>query len=175
VPFGEYVPLQHWLRGLIQFLDLPMSDFAPGPARQPPLRAGGVALAPFICYEVVYPELVANWLPAADALITISNDAWFGHSIGPLQHLQMAQMRALESGRYMLRGTGNGVTAIIDERGRITTRLPQFERGVLLGSFVPMRGATPFARTDTWAVIGLCFALLAGCGLVGWIRRVRPA
>lgn len=171
VPFGEYVPLQHWLRGLIRFFDLPMSDFAAGPKEQAPLQAAGVALAPFICYEVVYPELVANWLPQADALITISNDAWFGRSIGPLQHLQMAQMRALESGRYMLRGTGNGVTAIIDERGRITAQLPQFERGVLRGEFMPMRGATPFARTDTWAVIGLCFALLAGCGLAEWLRR----
>jgi len=160
VPFGEYVPLENQLRGVIQFFDLPMSDFAAGPTQQSLLVAGGIHFATSICYEVVYPD-IARATPDSDALLTISNDAWFGHSIGPLQHLQMAQMRALESGRPMIRATGNGITALIDERGRITERLPQFETAVLLGTFQPMTGMTPFARTGTWPSIVFCGLVLA--------------
>ena len=98
VPFGEYVPLQDLLRGLIAFFDLPMSDFARGPADQPLLQAKGYQIAAYICYEVVYPEFAAGLAAQSNLLLTVSNDAWFGKSIGPLQHLQMAQMRALEAG-----------------------------------------------------------------------------
>jgi apolipoprotein N-acyltransferase len=170
VPFGEYVPLEQWLRGLIRFLDMPMSAFSAGPAGQLPLRAAGLKLGPLICYEVVYPDLVAEWLPHSDVLITISNDAWFGRSIGPLQHLQMAQMRALEAGRPMIRGTGNGVTALIDHRGRITARAPQFERTTLTGTIQPMQGATPFARTGVWPSIVLAGIFAIG-GYFGGRRR----
>jgi len=159
VPFGEYVPLQEYLRGLIQFFDLPMSDFAAGPAGQAPLRAGNITFAPYICYEVVYGDLVRH--ARADVLVTLSNDAWFGHSIGPLQHLQMAQMRALELGRYMIRATGNGATALIDERGRITARIPQFERAVLTGSVQPFEGLTPYARFGSWPILGFCLLTIA--------------
>lgn len=173
VPFGEYVPLEHWLRGLIRFLDLPMSAFTAGPPDQPPLRAAGLRLGPLICYEVVYPDLVADWLPNSDALITISNDAWFGRSIGPLQHLQMAQMRALEAGRPMIRGTGNGVTALIDHRGRITAQAQQFTRTTLSGAIQPMQGVTPFARTGVWPSIALAALLLAACVLRGGSGRKK--
>ena len=83
VPFGEYVPLQDMLRGLIEFFNLPMSDFARGPADQPLLQAKGYQVAPFICYEVVYPEFAAGLAARSDLLLTISNDTWFGTSIGP--------------------------------------------------------------------------------------------
>lgn len=168
VPFGEYVPLEKYLRGLIQFFDLPMSDFQAGPSHQPPLRASGLTFAPYICYEVVYGDLVRH--ARADVLLTLSNDAWFGHSIGPLQHLQMAQMRALELGRYMVRATGNGVTAIIDEKGRITARAPQFERTVLTGSIEGFSGLTPYARFGSWPILSLCGIIVALCC---W-RRAKP-
>lgn len=161
VPFGEYVPLESTLRGLIHFFNMPMSDFQAGPSNQAPLRAGNLTFAPYICYEVVYGDLVRH--ARADVLLTLSNDAWFGHSIGPLQHLQMAQMRALELGRFMVRATGNGVTAIIDEKGRITARAPQFERTVLVGEVRGFSGLTPFARYGSWPILGLCGALIAGC------------
>lgn len=167
VPFGEYVPLEKYLRGLIQFFDLPMSDFQAGPSHQPPLRAGNLTFAPYICYEVVYGDLVRH--ARADVLLTLSNDAWFGHSIGPLQHLQMAQMRALELGRYMVRSTGNGVTAIIDEKGRIAARAPQFERTVLTGSIEGFSGLTPYARFGSWPILSLCGIIVALCCL----RRAR--
>jgi len=160
VPFGEYVPLEQWLRGLIAFFDLPMSNFSRGPAGQEPLRAGSYRAAPFICYEIVYPGLVASGSRNADLLVTISNDTWFGASIGPLQHLEMARMRALENGRYLLRGTNNGVTAIIDHRGRVRTRTGQFEEATLVGDAHAMLGHTPFTSFGTGPVIGGCTVLL---------------
>lgn len=161
VPFGEYVPLESVLRGLIRFFDLPMSAFSPGPSNQAPLRAGDLTLAPFICYEIVYPELITQWLPAADLLITISNDAWFGRSIGPLQHLQMAQMRALESGRYLLRATGTGVTAIIDQRGQIVVRGKQFQRTVVSGEAHVFTGSTPYSRFGNGPLLIVCGLILS--------------
>ncbi len=170
VPFGEYVPLQDMLRGLIAFFDLPMSDFARGPADQPPLQAKGLRIAPFICYEVVYPEFAADLAARSDLLLTVSNDTWFGTSIGPLQHLQMAQMRALESGRWMIRATNNGVTALIDPQGRITAQIPQFQQAVLYGDVQPMQGLTPYLRWRAWPLVVLCVGLL---GWALWARRKR--
>ncbi|WP_263144203.1 apolipoprotein N-acyltransferase [Pseudomonas sp. RIT-PI-AD] len=160
VPFGEYVPLQDLLRGLIAFFDLPMSDFARGPADQPLLEARGYKLAPYICYEVVYPEFAASLAAQSDMLLTISNDTWFGTSIGPLQHLQMAQMRALEAGRWMIRATNNGVTALIDPQGRITAQIPQFQPAVLYGEVQPMQGLTPYLHWRSWPLAILCAVLL---------------
>lgn len=161
VPFGEYVPLESWLRGLIRFFDLPMSNFSPGMPDQQPLRAGSYRIAPFICYEVVYPDLVANAARNADLLITISNDSWFGRSIGPLQHLQMARMRALENGRYMLRGTNNGVSAIIDHRGQLVAQSEQFVTTTLHGRAEVMLGQTPFSSFGSAVVVGGCGLALA--------------
>jgi apolipoprotein N-acyltransferase len=160
VPFGEYVPLEQQLRGLIEFFDLPMSNFSAGAANQPPLQAGSYRVAPFICYEVVYPDLVASNARNADILVTISNDSWFGQSIGPLQHLQMAQMRALENGRYMIRATNNGVSAIIDQRGRIRARTDQFVETTLTHEAQVMLGSTPFGSFGSIPVIVGCAGLL---------------
>ncbi len=157
VPFGEYVPLEQWLRGVIAFFDLPMSAFSPGPSGQGALRAGSYRVAPYICYEIVYPELVAASARQADLLITISNDSWFGRSIGPLQHLQIAQMRALENGRHLIRGTNNGVSAIIDHRGQIVARTEQFVEDTLVGEVQVMLGLTPFASFGSKPI-------LIGCG-----------
>ena len=155
VPFGDYVPFEEMLRGLIGFFDLPMSVLSPGEPGQSPLRgADGITLGMAICYEIAYPELVREQSTEADALITISNDTWFGKSIGPLQHLQIARMRALENGRYVLRATNDGVTAIIDRKGEVTARLPQFEAGVLTGVFHRTRGTTPFTRFGSMLIVG---------------------
>lgn len=165
VPFGEYVPLQELLRGLIAFFDLPMSDFARGAADQPLLQAKGYQIAPSICYEVVYPELSASLAARSQLLLTVSNDTWFGTSIGPLQHLQMAQMRALEAGRWMIRATNNGVTGLIDPFGRIAVQIPQFQQAVLYGEVVPMQGLTPYLYWRAWPLVILC-GLLFGWALL---------
>ncbi len=156
VPFGEYVPLEGLLRGLIAFFDLPMSAFSPGPADQKPLRVGPYRVAPFICYEIAYGDQVAASARDTDLLITISNDSWFGNSIGPLQHLQIAQMRARENGRYVLRAANNGVSAIIDHQGRIVDRTEQFMEATLVGEAEVMLGNTPFGSFGTVPIILTC-------------------
>jgi apolipoprotein N-acyltransferase len=161
VPFGEYVPMEGVLRGLIAFFDLPMSAFTAGPTGQAPLRAGAFRVAPYICYEIVYPDLVASGARDADLLITISNDSWFGDSIGPLQHLQMAQMRALENGRYLIRGTNNGVSAIINAQGEIVVASDRFVTTTLQGQVEAMLGSTPFSRFGSTPVIAGCALGLA--------------
>jgi apolipoprotein N-acyltransferase len=174
VPFGEYVPLERWLRGLIAFFDLPMSQFSVGPTAQPLLTmttpAGQVlSIASYICYEVVYPDFAATIAKDAAFLITVSNDSWFGDSIGPLQHAQMARFRALETQRDMLRGTNNGVTAIINHRGEVTAALPQFTEDVLLGTIQPRSGQTPFMRWGATPTLLLAAVLLA----INWLGRRR--
>lgn len=160
VPFGEYVPLENVLRGLIDFFDLPMSAFSPGSEDQKPLKAGAYRVAPFICYEIVYGGLVAKSARDADLLITISNDSWFGDSIGPWQHLQIAQMRGRENGRFVLRGTNNGISAIIDHQGRIVKRTDQFVETTLTGEAEVMMGYTPFSRFGNLPIIAGCFSVL---------------
>ena len=112
-----------------------------------------------ICYEVVYPDLVRSNETVPGILATISNDSWFGNSIGPLQHFQMARMRAVENGRFMLRSTNNGMTAIIDQRGNVQTSLPQFEAGVLRGYADIRTGQTPFAKMGHLPLIMLLFMI----------------
>ena len=166
VPFGEYVPLERWLRGLIDFFDLPMSNFNRGSARQGPLQAGDHRVAPLICYEIVYPELAARSARRAELLVTISNDSWFGGSIGPLQHLEMARMRALENGRYLLRGTNNGVSAIIDHRGAIVARSEQFVETTLVGDAQVMLGHTPFTSFGSTPLLVALASLLGSMALL---------
>ncbi|MBN1684649.1 MAG: apolipoprotein N-acyltransferase [Gammaproteobacteria bacterium] len=155
VPFGEYLPFERFLRGLIAFFDLPMSDFSKGPAQQALFDIKGVKIAPYICYEVGFPSLVRSDLPAANVLLTMSNDAWFGDSLAAWQHLQMGQMMALSAGRYMLFSTNNGVTAIIDFQGKIIKRLPRFKTDVLTGKINIMKGSTPWIKIGDWPVVSM--------------------
>lgn len=176
VPFGEYVPLEGLLRGLIRFFDLPMSRSRPGPADQAPLRVAirgpeaGIGMSMAICYEIAYGDLVRELSADAGLLATLSNDTWFGDSIGPSQHLQMAQMRALELSRPLLRATNDGITAYVDHRGRLGGRLPRFEPDVLRGTVQPRTGATPYARLGSGPVLLLALLLL----LPALRQRLRP-
>ena len=172
VPFGEYVPLEKYLRGLITFFDLPMSRNRPGPAAQPPLMLDGQTVSVAICYEVVYPELVRRAGPSPALLLTVSNDTWFGASIGPWQHLQMARMRALENGRSMVRATSNGITAVIDHRGRLVADLPGFAAGVLRQEVELRGGETPFHRFGTWPSLMAAALLLLVAQAPVLLRRV---
>lgn len=172
VPFGEYVPLEHWLRGLIYFLDLPTSHMSPGAELQPSLRAGDYRVAPFICYEIVYPDLVAHNSHDTDFLITISNDSWFGDSLGPQQHLQMAQVRALETGRYIIRGTNDGISAIINPQGKLQQTSTRFKQQTLTGNIYSAKGNTPFMLAGS---LPLMLLMLGVLGLyVYFLKRRQP-
>ncbi len=164
VPFGEYVPLESWLRGLIDFFDLPMSSFSLGPPNQIPLQLqrsnGTIQLSAYICYEIVYPDLVAETARNSDLLLTISNDSWFGNSLAPHQHLQMARMRALETGRFLIRGTNNGISALINADGEIIQQGPQFQVDLLQGEVLPMTGTTPFGQFGSVPVLILSSLLI---------------
>lgn len=161
VPIGEYIPMEEWLRGAIPFFNLPMSSFTWGPSNQPPLLVKTQPMAPFICYEIAYPSLVQRLSKSASILTTISNDGWFGRSIGPDQHFEMVRMRAKETGRYILRGTNNGITAIINDQGKVVSQAPRFVPAVLRGEVYPAQGFTPWQRMGVQPILWLCALLLA--------------
>ncbi len=165
VPFGDYVPLQEVLRGLIGFFDLPMSGFSPGTSGQRLLQVAGHKVGISICYEDVFGEEVIRNLPEASLLVNATNNAWYGDSLAPPQHLQMSRMRALETGRSVLRVTTNGISAIINPKGKIVARSPQFETYVITGSVQPMQGATPYVRMGNWPAL-LLLVLMLGAGFV---------
>ncbi len=169
VPFGEYIPLGSVLRPLIDFFNLPMTGFSAGAPDQPPLEAAGQKLAPSICYEDAFGEELLDFLPESTLLVNGSNNAWYGDSFAPHQHLQINRMRTLETARPMLRVTTNGISALIDERARILARSRQFEAAVLSGTVQPRTGVTPYMRTgNTLVVVLMLMAVLAG-----WLLRSR--
>ena len=161
VPFGEYIPFESWLRGTIAFFSRDMSSFSAGNNQQSPLFIKNYRLAAAICYEIAYPELTRHNAEKADFIATLSNDGWFGHSIGPHQHLQMVQMRALETGKWIIRATNNGVSALIDPHGHIRQQAPQFKQAILRGTVYVTEGHTPYSRFANWPVLILSFVLLA--------------
>jgi len=159
VPFGEFIPPGFgWVPSILK---IPLADFTRGSAAQAPLDLAGQRIAVNICYEDAFGEEIIRVLPEATLLVNISNVAWFGDSLAPHQHLQIAQLRALETGRTMLRATNTGMTAIIDHRGRIAAVLPPFTDGTLSGSAQGRSGATPYVRWGNTPLVLLALLLCA--------------
>lgn len=171
VPFGEYLPLRFLIEPFRNLIQVPMSDLTSGRDDQPLLQLAGYPVGASICYEATLARKINTALPEAAFLINASNDAWFGDSLAPHQHLQIAAMRSLETGRWMLRATNTGISALINPQGQVVARTPQFEQTVLRGEITPMQGATPFVLWGAWPVWLL--SVLGVLVLVLW-RRLRP-
>lgn len=168
VPFGEFLPLKPVFGWLLDLMHIPMSDFSRGALDQRPMHAAGERVAVDICYEDVFGEEVIRQLPEATLLVNVSDDAWFGDSIAPRQHMQISQMRALETGRMMLRATNTGMTAVIDRRGRLISTLPAFVQKSLDATVQGYSGSTPYVLWGNHA-----FLLLAGAMLLFGLAKSR--
>ena len=171
VPFGEFIPFG--FRWFVDWMRIPLGDFTSGTSAPSPLRLGNESVAINICYEDLFGEEIIRQLPQATVLVNISNIAWFGDSLAPHQHLQISRMRALESGRPMLRATNTGFTAVIEANGRVVDRLPLFTEGALRASVQGRAGSTPFARTGNWPIVSLSACVLAVALLRRRVRSVR--
>jgi apolipoprotein N-acyltransferase len=168
VPFGEYFPVPAFVRSWLRLMSLPYDDFTAGAPHQTMLSAAGQPLGLTICYEDAFGSQQLEVLRRATLLINVTNNAWYGDSTAPHQHLQIARMRALEAGRFLVRAANDGITAVIDSQGKIAARLPQFQEGVLRAAVQPMTGLTPYARLGNYPVVLGALGCLA---IAVWRRR----
>lgn len=170
VPFGEYFPVPDFLLPFLAAANMRFPSLAPGPEQQPPIVVDGVRIGLSICFEIVFPREIQKELPAAGILVNVTNDAWFGDSTAPHQHFQIARMRAMESGRPLVRAANTGISAIIAADGTVRKRTRQFEVTTLQAMVQPRAGATPYVfygNGPLWALsIALCLLGVAG----SWLR-----
>jgi apolipoprotein N-acyltransferase len=172
VPFGEFVPLRPLFGPVVAAMAIPLTDFSRGALDQRPLAIAGQRVAVNICYEDAFGEEIIRQLPEATLLVNVSNVAWFGDSIAPLQHLQIAQMRAIETGRPMLRATNSGMTAVVDASGHIVDAAETFRTEIVEAKVTGRTGATPYVRFGNAPVLLLAMSLL-GLSAATALRR-RP-
>jgi len=160
LPFGEYLPWQPVSGFILNSLAIKLGNFKPGDVNQPLLKAGGYPFITSICYEDAFGDAGIIGLPGAAYLVNVTNDGWFGHSIEPHQHLQIARMRAMETGRFLLRATNTGVTAVVAPDGKILSQAPTFKPTVLTETITPMGGMTPYASSGDKPIILVLMILL---------------
>jgi apolipoprotein N-acyltransferase len=166
VPFGETIPAKPVLGFFINdILHIPLADQTPGPANAPPLDVAGEKVAVDICYEDAYGGELRHASRDATLLVNVTNDAWYGHSIAAWQHNQIAAMRALESGRPLLRATNTGITSAIDFHGREFASLPWYTRGILEVRVEGRSGSTPYLALGD-ALPLACAAVLLAAGAI---------
>ncbi len=172
VPFGEYIPF----RGLVSFLEdyiqVPIGDLANGEGR-PLVKLKGYPVGTSICYEAVYGNEIIEAMPDAKLLINVSNDAWFGDSLAPHQHLEITRSRAIETGRYLLRATNTGISAVISPDGSIINKSAQFQEDVVRAKIYPYSGQTPYSCWGNWAIVTILFSILFIICLYQWRARSR--
>ncbi|WP_267256486.1 apolipoprotein N-acyltransferase [Coxiella endosymbiont of Ornithodoros maritimus] len=160
VPFGESFTSSKICNLLMKYFDIPMSNLSPGPEDQEPTVVKAIPFAPFICYEIAYPNEVLNHVSNKQFIVVVSDDSWFAGTIAPVQQLQIAQMRALETERYLLYSTNTGITAIISPEGKIVKSAPQNQRLVLNGQIKPVTGKTPLMSWNYYPVVGIIIVFL---------------
>jgi apolipoprotein N-acyltransferase len=166
VPYSEYFPVPDWVRGVLRRMNLPYSDISKGSEQQPPLRAGGLELAPTVCYEDAFGNAQRRLSASSDVLLNVTNDAWFGHSPARYQHFQMGRLRAIEAQRYLVRAANDGVSAVVGPRGEVLASAPEYEEAVMRGTVQARRGLTPYLRLGDWP-------LLAFAGLVAVLAVLK--
>lgn len=170
VPFGEFFPGKQTFSWIYNQLSIPLSDLSSGPLDQPLLKAGEVSIAPYICYEIAFPGEVARTLKGAEVIVVLTDDSWFGDSLAASQHLEMAQMRAKETGRFVLFSSNTGPSAIINPEGNIEGKTLR-DKAVVLTAEVPlMQGSTPYLILGDHPLGVLLTLMLLGLIL---IRRDR--
>lgn len=168
LPIGEFVPFKKYLRPLGKLFDLPMSDFSEGSANQPQIQVKGHRWLSAICYEIAFGDELQQLITSqTDTLLTISNDTWFGHSIGPAQHLQIAKMRAIELQRPLVRATNSGLSATVDIHGHVIKQLPPFISANLYSKIQPATGYTPYQR---WGRIPIYMLFMIALIVWGYLR-----
>lgn len=170
VPLGEFYPFRGLLEFFSQWINIPMSDVDFGPDDQELITAAGQKIGVSICFEDAFDRDVLMSLPDASLLVNVSNDAWFEKSAESMQHHQIARMRALETGRYMLRSTNTGVSSIIDEKGQVLEASPAFERHVLTAEVQAFKGSTPYVIWQNYLLVGLSLF-----GLVAYYFKLRKS
>ena len=171
VPFAEFFPVPHFVRTWLRLMSLPYDSFDRGGTNQSPLPVAGLQLGATVCYEVGYGGYMLHMLPKADALVNVTNDAWFGHSTARYEQFQMARMRALEEGRSMIVATNDGISAVIGPQGKVLASAPPYEAYVLRSSVTPRAGLTPFARVGNWLIVCLGALGFAAALLFAALRR----
>lgn len=169
VPFSEYIPFLEYIRWLGDYIQLPYDSVKRGTGPTTLNVAGQIAQMS-VCYEDVYGDETIRGLPEATMLINVSNDGWFTGSIEPYQHMEIARMRAVETGRYLLRGTNIGVSAIVNEKGKIIATEPAYKIKTIRGEAQAFTGATPYVRMGNTLIIGLLFI---GLGFGLYVKRIR--
>ena len=173
VPFGEFIPLPGLIGWIYQYMNMPLSGFSRGGANQAPLLLAGHHIAFNICYEDSFGEELIGPAARAGILANVSNLAWFGKSVAMSQHLQLSQARALETGRFMLRATNNGMTAIVRPNGEISSVAAPFSQQVLEGMVQDYQGLTPYMQLGNQPVIIACVSLLVMAMALGAYQRYR--
>ncbi len=159
VPFSEYIPFLEHMRWLGKWIQLPYDSVKRGTGTTT-LDVAGITAQMSVCYEDAYGNETIRGLPKATMLINVSNDGWFTGSIEPQQHMEIARMRTIETGRYMLRATNIGVSGIINEKGKIIATAPAYTTTVIKGEAQPFVGATPYVKMGNWLIIGILSSIL---------------
>ena len=173
VPFAEFFPVPGFVRSWLRLRNLPYEDFTRGAPVQPPLPAAGLRLATNICYEDAYGSTQLPVLGEADALVNVTNDAWFGHSSARHQHFQIARMRAMEARRYLVRAANDGISGVIGPHGEVIARAPEYTPYVLRAAIVARAGLPPYAYVGNYPV--LLLALVgAAAAVYAALRHRRP-
>jgi apolipoprotein N-acyltransferase len=173
VPFGEYLPFQPTLEWMgLEQLTRWRGGFSVGPNPRPLLAVPGLSpVAGLICYEAIFPAEIVQGSSRPGLMLNVTNDGWFGDTTGPWQHFHQSRVRAVEEGLPLVRSANNGVSAVIDGRGRVLAMLPLNARGVIDSGIPPPLAPPPYARWGDWTFVALVFVFLAGAFVLALKQR----